>query len=88
MLNGYEMVVSMQTVNVGSPRPPTEVIERCRQLEERDMKDDDRPLTQDWLEKQMGHKAYGHMRNWGSIALWLLLIVVVCGFILFWVFGE
>ena len=51
------------------------------------MKDDDHPLTQDWLEKQMGHKAYGHMRNWGSIILWLVLIVssVRLGFILdFW----
>jgi hypothetical protein len=52
------------------------------------MKDDDHPLTQDWLEKQMGHKAYGHMRNWGSIVLWLMLIVVVCGFVLYWIFGE
>jgi hypothetical protein len=51
------------------------------------MKDDHRPVTQDWLEKQMGHKVYGHMRNWGSIVLWLVLIAVVCGLALFWIFG-
>ena len=26
---------------------------------------------QSYLEKRMGHKAYGHMRNWGLIAIWL-----------------
>jgi len=51
------------------------------------MKDDHHPLTQNWLEKRMGHQAYGHMRNWGSIALWLVLIAVVCGLALFWIFG-
>ena len=51
------------------------------------MKDDHHPLSQDWLEKQMGHKAYGHMRNWGSIAIMLVLIVVVCGLVLYWIVG-
>jgi len=52
------------------------------------MSDDRRPLSQDWLEKQMGHKAYGHMRNWGAIVIGLLLIVGVCGLILYWLFGR
>jgi hypothetical protein len=52
---------------------------------ERIMKDD--PLGQDWLEKRMGHKVYGHMRNWGSIILWLVLIAGVCGLVLFWILG-
>jgi hypothetical protein len=54
---------------------------------ERIMEDDRRPLSQDWLEKRMGHQAYGHMRNWGSIVLCLVLIAGVCGFALFWIFG-
>jgi hypothetical protein len=54
---------------------------------ERNMEDDRHPVSQDWLEKRMGHQAYGHMRNWGSIALWLVLIAVVCGLALFWIFG-
>lgn len=51
------------------------------------MEDDRHPVSQDWLEKRMGHQAYGHMRNWGSIALWLVAIAVVCGLALFWIFG-
>jgi hypothetical protein len=54
---------------------------------ERIMKDDHRPLSQNWLEKRMGHQAYGYMRNWGSIALCLVLIAAVCGLALFWIFG-
>jgi hypothetical protein len=51
------------------------------------MKDDHRPLSQNWLEKRMGHQAYGYMRNWGSIVLCLVLIAAVCGLALFWIFG-
>ncbi|MGA7489027.1 MAG: hypothetical protein WBW74_19055 [Xanthobacteraceae bacterium] len=51
------------------------------------MNDDRRPLTEDWVEQRMGHKAYGHVRNWGAIAILLVLIVVVGGLILYWVFG-
>jgi hypothetical protein len=51
------------------------------------MNDDHHTLTQDWLEKQMGHKAYGHMRNWGAIVVSLVLIAVVCGLILYWIVG-
>jgi hypothetical protein len=54
---------------------------------ERIMEDDRHPLSQDWLEKRMGHQAYGHMRNWGSIVLWLVLIAVLCGLALFLIFG-
>ena len=51
------------------------------------MKNDDHPLTQDWLEKQMGHKAYGHMRNWGTIVISLVLIAVVFALALHWIVG-
>jgi hypothetical protein len=51
------------------------------------MKDDHHPLSQEWLEKQMGHKAYGHMRDWGLIVICLVLIVLVCGLALYWIFG-
>jgi hypothetical protein len=51
------------------------------------MEDDRRPLTQDWLEERMGHKAYGAKRNWGAIAIGLVLIVVVCGLVLYLIFG-
>jgi hypothetical protein len=51
------------------------------------MKNDHDPLSKDFLEKRMGHEAYGHMRNWGSIAIWLVFIVVVCGLVLYLVFG-
>ncbi len=47
---------------------------------------DDRP-TQDWIEKQMGHKAYRDTRAWGKIALWLVLIVVAFGLLLYLVVG-
>jgi hypothetical protein len=45
------------------------------------------PLGKELLEKRMGHTAYGHMRSWGSIAIWLVLIVVVCGLGLYLIFG-
>jgi hypothetical protein len=51
------------------------------------MNDDRRPLTQDWLEKRMGHEAYGEKRNWGAIAIGLVSIVVVCGLILYLIVG-
>ena len=44
------------------------------------MPDDRRTLTQDWLEKQQGHKLYGNMRSWGSIAVSLVLIAVMLDF--------
>jgi hypothetical protein len=52
------------------------------------MKHDHRPLSEDYIEERMGHKAYAHMRNWGLIATWLVLMVVVCGLVLYWIFGE
>ena len=51
------------------------------------MKDHHRPLAEDLVEKQIGYKASRHMRNWGLIAIWLLLIVVVCGLVLYWIVG-
>jgi hypothetical protein len=41
--------------------------------------------TQDWsfLERKMGHKAYKELRNWGKIAISLVLIAVACGLVLF-----
>jgi hypothetical protein len=47
--------------------------------------DDDHPTTQDWsfLERKMGHKAYKGLRDWGKIAIWLVLIVVACGLVLY-----
>ena len=51
------------------------------------MNDDRRPLAQDWLEKRMGHEAYGEKRNWGAIAIGLVLIVVACGLILYLIVG-
>jgi hypothetical protein len=47
---------------------------------------DDRP-TQDWIEKRMGHKAYRDTREWGKIALWLVLAVVACALLLYLVVG-
>jgi hypothetical protein len=35
------------------------------------------------LEKQMGHKPYGHVPRLGKIAIWLVLIVIACGLVLF-----
>jgi len=46
----------------------------------------DRP-TQDWIEKRMGHKAYRDTREWGKIALWLVLAVVACGVLLYLIVG-
>jgi hypothetical protein len=44
------------------------------------MNDDD-PTTH--LERKMGHKAYKDFRNWGKVAIWLVLIVVACGLVLY-----
>jgi hypothetical protein len=41
--------------------------------------DDDRPF----LEKQMGHKPYGHVPRLGEIAIWLVSIAIACGLILY-----
>ena len=45
---------------------------------------DDHP-TQDWsfLERKMGHNTYKDLRNWGKIAIWLVLIAVACGLVLY-----
>ena len=48
-------------------------------LQERAM-DDDRP----YLEKKMGHKPYGDVPRLGKIALWLVLIAIACGSVLYW----
>jgi hypothetical protein len=45
----------------------------------------DDPPTQEWIEKRMGHEAYGTVRAWGKIAIWLVLIVVACGLLLYFV---
>jgi hypothetical protein len=45
----------------------------------REAMDDDRPH----LEKKMGHKPYGHVPRLGKIAIWLVLIAIVCGLILY-----
>ena len=42
--------------------------------------DDDRPS---FIEKQMGHKSYVQKRNWGAIAIWLVVIVIACGVLLY-----
>ena len=43
--------------------------------------DDDRPS---FIEKQMGHKAYvKQKRNWGMIAIWLVVIALACGLLLY-----
>ena len=31
-----------------------------------------------FLEKQMGHKTYGHVPRLGKIAIWLVLIAAAC----------
>ena len=41
--------------------------------------DDERP----YLQKKMGHKAYGDVPRLGKIAIWLVLIAVACGLILY-----
>ena len=42
--------------------------------------DDDRPH----LEKKMGHEPYGHVPRLGKIAIWLVLIAIICGSVLYW----
>jgi len=46
--------------------------------------DDNRPH----LEKRLGHKPYGHVPRLGKIAIWLVLIAVVCGLILYLAVGP
>ena len=41
--------------------------------------DDNHPF----LEKQMGHKPYGKVPRLGRIAIWLVLIAVGCGLLLY-----
>jgi hypothetical protein len=41
--------------------------------------DNDHPF----LEKQLGHKPYGHVPRLGKIAFWLVLIVLACGLVLY-----
>jgi hypothetical protein len=41
--------------------------------------DDDHP----YLEKKMGHKPYGNVPRLGKIAIWLVLIAIVCGLVLY-----
>ena len=41
--------------------------------------DDDRPH----LEKKMGHEPYGHVPSLGKIAIWLVLIAIACGLVLY-----
>ena len=41
--------------------------------------DDDHPL----LEQRMGHKPYGGVPRLGKIAIWLVLIVIACGLVLY-----
>jgi hypothetical protein len=53
---------------------------RLALIGERVMNDDD-PTTH--LERKMGHKAYKDFRNWGKVAIWLVLIVVACGLVLY-----
>jgi hypothetical protein len=41
--------------------------------------DDDRP----YLAKRMGHKPYRDVPRLGKIAIWLVLIAVACGLVLY-----
>jgi hypothetical protein len=41
--------------------------------------DDDRP----YLEKKLGHKPYGDVARLGKIAIWLVLIAIACGLVLY-----
>jgi hypothetical protein len=41
--------------------------------------DDDHPH----LEKKMGHKPYGDVPRLAKIAIWLVLIAVACGLVLY-----
>ncbi|MGE0037670.1 MAG: hypothetical protein AB7S93_18790 [Xanthobacteraceae bacterium] len=47
---------------------------------------DDRP-AKEHIEKRMGHETYRDTRQWGKIALWLVLAVVACGLLLYLVVG-
>jgi hypothetical protein len=40
---------------------------------------DDRPH----LEKRLGHKPYGGVPRLGKIAIWLVLIAIACGLVLY-----
>jgi hypothetical protein len=40
---------------------------------------DDQP----YLEKRMGHKPYRHVPRLGKIAIWLVLIAIACGLLLY-----
>jgi hypothetical protein len=41
--------------------------------------DDDHP----YLEKKMGHKPYGNVPRLGKIAIWLVVIAIACGLVLY-----
>jgi hypothetical protein len=41
--------------------------------------DEDHPV----LAKQMGHKPYGHVPRLGKIAIWLVVIAIACGLLLY-----
>jgi hypothetical protein len=57
---------------------PTSDRKRSYVLLERAM-DDDHPH----LEKKMGHKPYGDVPRLAKIAMWLVLIAIACGLILY-----
>ena len=82
----------MPPLRVGLEREPHSVVSWGSKMvsafiRKKVMNDDRRPPTQDWLEKRMGHEAYGEKRNWGAIAIGLVLIVVACGLILYLIVG-
>ena len=41
--------------------------------------DDDRP----YLEKRLGHKPYKNVPSLGKIAIWLVLIAIACGLVVY-----
>ena len=41
--------------------------------------DEDHP----YLEKKMGHKPYGNVPRLATIAIWLVLIAIACGLMLY-----
>jgi hypothetical protein len=41
--------------------------------------DEDHP----YLEKKMGHKPYGNVPRLAKIAIWLVLIAIACGLVLY-----
>jgi hypothetical protein len=43
------------------------------------MDNNDRPF----LEKQLGHKPYGHVPRLGTIAIWLVLVAIACCLVLY-----